>query len=225
MSNRWHGRGLRRFAIAGICALAALASTAYADDERPPTFRLGSGDATLADGSRPSPKRPAPTPSYASRFASRVQFQMETMSAITQTSVPGQRLQDHFLYEDMSRAVEHSVRRETRRAVRDYLLELTAVDQMVDNFLSRGIGSIGVLGQGDGPGGRRSVDFSFGVSHLRPEVEMEYELGDNKSFKLGVDGRGRVGLRYRDPRLGGNQIGLGFDGDDTFYLDWRIGGF
>jgi hypothetical protein len=207
-----------------ICVVCVLASSAATADEPRETQRFDLSRSSPGYVDRPGPDRPAPTPAYANRFSSRVHFQMETMSVITQTAEPGLDPQDHLLYEELSLAVERDVRRETRRAVRDFLLEVTAVDQLVDNFLSRSIGSIGGGGKATS-GGRRALDFSVGVSHLLPEIEMQYDLGGRKSFKLGVDGRGSVGMRYRDPRLGGNEVGFGFDGDDTFYVNWGIKGF
>jgi len=218
-------RRVRGCALALTCVLCLLVAPWLSAGDPEKTLRFDSSTASVGEISRPSPKRPVPAPSYADRFSSRVHFKMETMSAITQTAEPGQDPQDHFLYADMTRAVERDIRRETRRAARDFLLELTAVDQMVDDFLSRGIGSIGKIGGVGEVSGPKSMDFSFGVSHLRPEIEMEYDFGGRKSFKVGVDSRGRVGMRYRDPRLGGNQVGFGFDGSDTFYVNWGIGGF
>jgi len=218
---------MRFHALAGICVLVLAASSAQAGDEARELMDFSAGSPPPAEAVRPEPTR---TSSFAlvrtGRFLDGVNLQMEAMSAYSQTSQPGGRVQDNVMYEEHSLAVERSLLRSTRRAVRDYLMEVTAADRLIERYKKKGLQSVGLdtLGGSGEPGKRRRLGFDFGISHFRPEVGLEYEVG-RSSFKFSVSGDGRVGVRFRDPRWGGNNVSVGYDGDDVFYVGWRVSKF
>jgi hypothetical protein len=209
----------RVFALGCICALAVAPVAA----EQGSSAKLGLAG-TAAPAEEPGERSRAFAPTHSSRFASRVQFQMEAMSTFTKTSAPGRELHDNLMYDEFSQAVERDLVRSTRRALRDYLMEVTAVNELLERMKHKSMLRVGLEGGGDTAGGRaRNLGFGFGISSLRPSMDMDYEVG-RSSFRFSLDGSGSVGLRYRNPRLGGNVVSAGYNGEDAYYLSWQIGG-
>ena len=225
MPYRWPVFAKRLHVLAGLCALALCALPVQAEGEEGRSLDFSAARAPAAKTTPPDKARTAFVPSRASRFANGVNIQMEAMSAYAKTSLPGRALHDNLMYAEHSQAVERSLVRTTRREFRDYLMQVTAVDQLIERYKSKGMQSVGLgkLG-GSQAGSRRHFGFDFGVSHFRPEVGVEYTVGRNR-FKLSVDGDGSAGFRFRNPRWGGNQVSLGYDGEDVYFVSWHVGGF
>jgi hypothetical protein len=216
---------MRLHVLAGFCALALIAPSVQAEDQKGGALDFSAARAPVAQSKRTAPPRTAFVPAHTSRFANGVNMQMEAMSTYEKTAYLGSAVQDNLMYAEHSQAVQNSLVRTTRRAFRDYLMQVTAVDQLIERYKSKGMQSVGLIkpdGSRKSSGGR--FGFDFGVSHFRPEVGVEYEVG-RSTFKLSVDGEGRAGFRYRNPRWGGNQVSLGFDGGEVFYVSWHVGGF
>jgi hypothetical protein len=214
-------------ALAGSCALALVASPSLAGDSKRGTLNLSVVEAPLAKTALANRPRTAFAPAHTARFFDGVNMQMEAMSTFTATSRPGTAVQDNLMYAEHSQAVERSLVRTTRRAFRDYLMEVTAVNELIETYKNKGMRSVGleqINGTRVGGQGRGRLGFDFGVSHFRPEVGVEYETGGS-SFKLSVDSQGKAGFRYRNPRWGGNQVSVGFDGGEVYYVGWHVGGF
>ena len=225
MSYRWPAFAIRLNVLAGFCALALCASPVQAEGEQGKSLDFSSARVPVAKTAPPDKARTAFAPSRAGRFVDGVSIQMEAMSTFAKTAQPGWALHDNLMYAEHSQAVERSLLRTTRREFRDYLMQVTAVDQLIERYKSKGMRTVGLdkLG-GSRQGSPRHFGFDFGISHFRPEVGVEYAVG-RSSFKLSVDGDGSAGFRFRNARWGGNQVSLGFDGDDLFFVSWHVGGF
>jgi len=226
MSDRRPVSAARLCLLAGVLVLVLLASPVQAEEPGGQSLDLSAALASKDGAPRPEPSRTAYVPTHTSRFVTSVNMQMEALSTFTKTAVPGTAMQDNVMYSEHTRAVERTLLRTTRRAFRDYLMEVSTVNRLIERYKSKGLQSVGLdkLGGGTSRGGRSRFGFDFGISHLRPEVGVEYEVGRN-SFKLSVSGTGQAGFRYRHPRWGGSQVSVGYDGDEVYYLSWHVGGF
>jgi len=216
---------IRLHVLAGFCVLVLMAPSVQAEDQKGGSMEFSAARAPVAPTKRTAPPRTAFVPAHTSRFVNGVNMQMEAMSTYEKTAYPGSAVQDNLMYAEHSQAVQSSLVRTTRRAFRDYLMQVTTVDQLIEHYKSKGMQSVGLnnlTGTRKGSGSR--FGFDFGFSHFRPEVGVEYEVG-RSTFKLSVDGEGRAGFRYRNPRWGGNQVSLGFDGGEVYYVSWHVGGF
>lgn len=225
MSDLGRFSAVRFSLLAGFCALALVAAPVLAEEQGggPLDFSVAGKPQTQAQ--RPDPARTAYVPAHTRRFVTSVNMQMEALSSFTRTTEHGRQIQDNVMYAEHSRAVERTLLRSTRRAFKDYLMEVSTVNRLIERYKSKGLQTIGLETLDGARGGNRSrFGFDFGISHFRPEIGVEYEIG-RSSFKLSVDGRGQAGFRYRNPRWGGNQVSLGYDGEDVYYLSWHVGGF
>ncbi len=152
------------------------------------------------------------------RELSKIEVQLESISAFEGQTAAGGRASDHVLFPELSDDVRHGVRRATRRAVRDYFLDAVEVDRMVD-ALRGGAQGGGATGPG-GPGRRTSFDVR--IHSLEPEVEMGYRLGGGQ-LKLSVGAEGELGVRFGARGAERANVGLSFDGNDTLRLTLRLG--
>ncbi len=182
---------------------------------------VGAGAAPAAEPSPPSPVhefvvRPAATDAdraWLRRGISRVEFQLDSLTALSAIETPaGTSLTDHALFDVYSRDVRHWAMRATQRMVRDHLLEAIDVDRIL---ASRG-------GTARGAGRSRRLDFDFGIHRLMPEAELQLRLSEG-DLKLSVDPTGDVGLRFRATGVKRGDFGLGFDGEHTYDLSFRVG--
>lgn len=154
----------------------------------------------------------------AGRFATRVDFQLESLSVTDRVIEPGQRLSDPILFDQLSRSVRRSVERATRDTVKELLLEATTLDRRLATLR---VGSEAGRGPNGAASPPRGVDFNLGFYRCRPEAHLRYRTGDS-TLKLSLGVGGKVGLRYTAPSLGRSEINAGYDGDERFVLGCRI---
>ena len=207
-----------------ILALLAPATLTVAEERR--SFRESltrlERDTAVARLSRPSGKSALPRSRTARHdLTTRLSFHMESLSAMDQmhqTMGLGGELGDQVLADEMSRAVERGVRRATRRAIRDFVLEATDIERRI-----MGWGPAMKLDSAlSGSGRKKRLDFDFGIHSFLPDVAMRYRVRHG-ALKFSVDAGGRLGIRYNDERLGRMEIRAGFDGDDEFRLNCKLG--
>ncbi len=138
----------------------------------------------------------------------RVSLELESLSAYRRIAQPGHQLQDHVLFDQLAANVRRDVERMTRKAVKNYLLEVINLD--------RGIDSIKTQIRGE-PAERSSMRFRLGFHSRLPVVGVSYDTGPGEmGLKVGADGA--VGLHYRDSRMKQADFSASFDGEDRFEI-------
>jgi hypothetical protein len=154
----------------------------------------------------------APTFRFSKRLVPRVSAEMESLSA-RHVSAPGHQLPHHVLYEELAASVRRDVERQTRKAVKSYLMDVINLDRGIDSLKARVRGESGE--PGDPTEKRSSVHYRLGFHSGLPVVGLSYNTGPGElSFKVGADGA--VGLRYRISRMREADVSAAFDGEDRF---------
>lgn len=202
---------------AGLLLLTVLAQAglSWAGEEQAPSVQVVGEDRPLEVAPRKPPVRSRPRFRYE---LTKIEVQLESLSAFESETAIGGHASDHVLFDELSEDVEHGVRRATRRAMRDYLLDAAEVDRVINVF--RGGADQGSAAGGSGRGGRMSFDVR--IHSFLPEVEMGYRLGGGQ-LKLSVGTEGEIGVRYGARGVERANVGLSFDGDDTLRLNLRFG--
>jgi hypothetical protein len=164
------------------------------------------------------PRRSGPPSHFdQDRLMSRVALPLESISAFQGASLLDDRA-DHVMSRELSREVRRGLESTTRRALKDYLLQTTSVDQRLELWADRKRGGGGAVA---GAPRSRRVDFDAGFDGFAPEVEMRYAVPYG-SFRMSVDAGGEVSLRYRVHEDSRAELGAGVDGDGAYNLGLRI---
>lgn len=152
----------------------------------------------------------------------RVSMQLEALSAFRDAE-PDRDIREQMMFDEMSRDVRHSVERATKRAVKDFLMEVTEVDRLVERLRRRGKAMVDPAGDGipGRPGGGKKVRFDVGFHRLMPNVQMRYGVGPG-TFRVNVDAEGAFGVQYQDYRVTHASIAAGFDGNDTYRIGLNV---
>lgn len=151
----------------------------------------------------------------------RVAFELSSLDAMRVAVGPTQPVRDHVLYDDMVERVERGVEKATRRALGEYLLESTNMDDVIARFGRRsGVASHRTAGTPRGFGDR--TDFNLRVYSGMPLLEMRYGL-DQSMLRLRLSPTGSIGFDIGDRTMERTRLSFGFDGDDTFHVGCRIG--
>jgi len=219
-------RVVGRWSLA-LIAIVLLGGTAGAG-ESPGRSRAWSGpdrpDAESARSNGPARKVVVESrlaPFARERILPRVSMQLEAFSAFRHAE-PDRDIGDLLLHDEMTREVRRGVERATRRAVKDFLIHVTEVDRLVERLRRRGKALVDPAGGPGGPGRARNVRFDVGFHRLMPEVQMRYGVGHG-DLRFSVDAEGSVSVQYRDVRMTRGSVVVGFDGDDTYRLNWNVG--
>ncbi len=170
---------------------------------------LLTGTALAEEPSKPESRAKAPTFRFdTKKLVPRVSIELESLSAYRRIAQPGHQLQDHVLFDQLAANVRRDVERMTRKAVKNYLLEVINLD--------RGIDSIKTQIRGE-PAERSSMRFRLGFHSRLPVVGVSYDTGPGEmGLKVGADGA--VGLHYRDSRMKQADFSASFDGEDRFEI-------
>lgn len=146
--------------------------------------------------------------------------QLESLSAFHGTRAPGDNDVDHVMFEPLTDAVYREAWHETRRAIRDYLFEVASIDDAIDNLRRRAARHHSA--EPARQGGRKRLDFDLGIHSATPEVEMRYRtFGGDVTF--GVSADGEIGLNFRARSAQRAEVGVGFDGRDSFRFNFALG--
>jgi hypothetical protein len=147
------------------------------------------------------------------RLAPRVSIELESFSTFHQAAEPGVGLQDHVMFDEMTRTVRRGTKSVTRKAIRNYVLEAVRLDRGIDHVRESIRGSRHE---------KRDLDFHFGVSHMLPELGMRLKSGaGTMGFNVGIEGD--AGLRFSANRFERAEFSISFDGEDTFKFRARLG--
>ena len=114
-----------------------------------------------------------------------------------------------MLFDQLAASVRRDVERMTRKAVKNYLMEVINLD--------RGIDSVKMRVRGEPSERRSSMRFRLGFHSRLPVVGVRYDTGPGEmGLKVGADGA--VGLHYRDSRMRQADFSASFDGEDRFEI-------
>ena len=161
--------------------------------------------------SRVKPKAPT-FRLHAQKLMPRVFVELESLSAYHRVVEPGHQLQDHVLFDQLAANVRRDVERMTRKAVKNYLMEVINLDRGIDSLKSR------VRGE---PTGRRSMHFRLGFHSQLPVVGVKFDAGPGElGLKVGADGA--VGLHYNAGPYNQADFSANFDGEDRFEIRARL---
>lgn len=172
------------------------------------------------DSNRPSPlnwrdvREPRGPHSYEGRLKHLVGFQWESVSALNGAILPGAELVDQVVFQQMNKEGRRGAQIATHRAVKEYLLELTDLDRVLDGV------TFGRRGRESVSGGDRGLGFNVHFTHGLPKVEMRYPLGGG-TLKFGLGAQGAVQVEYNASGLA--RVGVGYDGDNRYRLFTRVG--
>lgn len=149
---------------------------------------------------------------HTAKLAPRVSMELESLSAFQRVSEPGQRLQEHMLFEQLTASVRRDIERVARKAVKNYLIDVINLDRGIDSIKSR------VRGESVERVERRGgMGYRLGFHSGLPVVGVSYDAGPGKiGVKVSADGA--VGLRYRDSRMRQADFSASFDGDERFEI-------
>jgi hypothetical protein len=101
----------------------------------------------------------------------------------------GRELEQHMLFGDMTRSAERNATRGVTRAMRDFLIEVTDVRDLVSSMPQPKTATT-VRTRGGG-----SFGYSFGFAHRMPNVSLKYRRGSTET-RVELDGRGEIGLEF-----------------------------
>ena len=159
---------------------------------------------------RPERRTKAPTFRFdTKRLVPRVSLELESLSAYRRVAQPGNGLQDHVLFDQLTQNVRRDVKRMTRKAVKNYLMDVINLDRGIDRVKERV--------RGEEPAERRSVHYQLGFHSRLPVVGMSYDAGPGV-LGLKVGGNGSVGVHWSDSRMKQADFSASFNGEDRFEI-------
>jgi hypothetical protein len=147
------------------------------------------------------------------RVLRRVSLELESLSAFRQSGQPGLSMLDDVLADELTDAVRSDLKRATRRAVKDYLLQASMADRWFETIRGR-------LARTRSSGGvtrSSGLDLDVGFHRLLPELRLGLQTGGGSlRFRLGAEGA--VGVNFRSGQRQRNEIRAEYDLEDGFSL-------
>jgi len=143
---------------------------------------------------------------YHRHLAPRLQRQLRSVGPVAHWLPGGSGSDTRYFREEISPRIERTFESGARKAVKDYLLEITGLGASIDRFRSR-------RGSGDGGSGAkgdRRISTGFGISHGLPRLEVGMDTGSG-SLRFEVGLTGNASLEYRPVRHRETRFGLGYD--------------
>jgi len=131
---------------------------------------------------------------YRGHLIPKMDQQLQKLAPIDLGKVPGQALSAHMLFEEYTKATQRGVEHATKRAIRDFVLEETALSRAVSVF-RHGKGSEDASADPS-----REVALGVGISGGSPEVVMQYDL-ESGSLRARLGTGGSAGLEFKHHRL------------------------
>jgi len=128
---------------------------------------------------------------YQGYFLPRMTTQFDRLSPYRVVPSSGQALSEFMLLDQVTGAAQQRAENGITKAVRNYLLETTAIGRWVDSFGTESTRS--PLGA---PRAGRAFRTGFGIAHGLPRVDMRYGVG-HTLLRLGVGADSTVGLEMR----------------------------
>jgi hypothetical protein len=154
---------------------------------------------------------------YRSHLLPRLTGQFRAMVPYEALSVRGEALADHPHFDRLSENARDRVTHGTRKALEDFLLEATSLDDLLDRLGNKARRSS--LGGGPEAGG---FGVGVGISHCAPSVELSRRTGP-RAFRASLGLLGVVRVEYQQGRRSRASIYAGYDArEGDFALGGRI---
>ena len=160
----------------------------------------------------PALARRAATPAanrfFRGHFVPRVSRQFEEVIPIAPAHAETD-FADSVLFATVSETARLQAERGTRKAVKNYLLEVTTLGRTVE--------AVKIRGRKAPDGGRpEGVRIGVGFAHGLPQVELRRRNGAG-TFRFRVDLQGSVGVEFKQVRRRYSRVFVGYDADDDHY--------
>jgi hypothetical protein len=149
---------------------------------------------------------------FESRFLPRASSDLESLSALQLTGMPGVEIEDQVLYGEKFAAVQAFAERATKKAVKHYLLESATIDRTIEDVKS-------VVR--DGSDERGKTHWDFGVHSGLPEVGLRYGMGES-AIRFRVSGEGKINLQFRRLDMRHAEFNVGYDGDGGYQVGYIV---
>lgn len=151
---------------------------------------------------------------YDAHLIPRLNTQFGNMSAYHFLPGAGRDLGEWVMFDELTEIAKSRAERGTRRALKDYLLEVSSLERSVD--------AVRDSGDGNDAGPQRPLRFGLKISHGTPKVDMRYRLS-SAVVRLGIRADGSVSAEFRRARGAGQTwIVARYDADGDYNLLCRL---
>jgi len=152
---------------------------------------------------------------YHDHFLPRVRNRLEWQTQIHLTLLPGQLLDDHVMFNRVSRGARRSLEKAAQGALEEFVLTETTLGLLLDRLDRKAPSTSSRVG-------RRELDFGLGISRGLPELKMTYETGRGE-VEFSLSPLGALEMNYGPGGHSRSRFWAAFDvADDAYHVGCRL---